>query len=364
MSSVGEAVAQAVKEFNAGNYRGALELLRPFLLAREKLSPQQELAVVGVASECYRFLLDFKAALPLAQRCVVLAQQLAGLRSLRHAQALQELCVVQTGLKNSVAASKAIKEALAIMEALGLQCHEGYGSMLEVLGGLDLDQGRYKEALAIYDKAKAVLVQYKEGGEYGTLLNDMAVCHQRLHQWNEAVASYKEAVEHRRIVHGTNHPEYAAALYNLAFLFDELKQYEEAIPRYEEALIICKRVYGDQHEQTVALAQDLAAARQRVEQPNRDTIDVGHKQCMCNQCGKIKEKMEWCTGCRRVWYCDKECQLQHWATHKPLCNVCLHCDAVLTKIKRCSRCLKAKYCGAECSKAHWSEHKKDCRSSK
>ncbi len=64
--------------------------------------------------------------------------------------------------------------------------------------------------------------------------------------------------------------------------------------------------------------------------------------------------------------CDKECQLQHWATHKPLCNVCLHCDAVLTKIKRCSRCLKAKYCGAECSRVHWSEHKKDCvaRSSK
>jgi hypothetical protein len=80
-------------------------------------------------------------------------------------------------------------------------------------------------------------------------------------------------------------------------------------------------------------------------------------------CGKIKEKMEWCTGGRRVWYCDKEPAA---APHKPLCNVCLHNDAVLTKIKRCLRCLKAKYGGTECSRAHWSEHKEDCvaRSSK
>jgi hypothetical protein len=31
--------------------------------------------------------------------------------------------------------------------------------MLAVLGDLDMDQEQYKEALAIYDKAKAVLVQ-------------------------------------------------------------------------------------------------------------------------------------------------------------------------------------------------------------
>jgi tetratricopeptide (TPR) repeat protein len=235
MSSVDEAVAQAVKERSAGNYRGGLELLRPFLIAREKLSPQQECSVVGLASGCYRALQDFKAALPLAQRCVVLEQQLAGPRSLRYAHALQDVCVVHQVLKDFVAASKAIRQALAIMEELGLQCHEGYGSMLMVLGWLDLEQRRYKEALAIHNKAKAVLVHYKEGNEYGLLLGVMAVCHQCLHQWNEAVACYKEAVEHRRNMHGINHPKYAAALYNLAVLFDKLKQYEEAIPRYEEA---------------------------------------------------------------------------------------------------------------------------------
>jgi tetratricopeptide (TPR) repeat protein len=99
------------------------------------------------------------------------------------------------------------------------------GSGLLVLGKLDFDQGRYKEALAIYDRAKAVLLQHKEGSEYGVLLSDMAIGHQCLHQWNEAVACHKEAAEHHRNVHGTNHPEYAGVLENLAVLFDELKQY-------------------------------------------------------------------------------------------------------------------------------------------
>ena len=85
---------------------------------------------------------------------------------------------------------------------------------------------------------------------------------------------------------------------------------------------------------------------------------------MCNQCGTIKEHMSKCDGCNRAWYCDAECQLKHWATHRPQCDVCIQCATVLTKIQRCSRCKKTKYCGFECSKAHWSEHKKDCVASK
>ncbi len=59
-------------------------------------------------------------------------------------------------------ARKAITEALGIMDELGLQEDEQYGSMLSVLGNLDMDQ-RYKEALEIYDKAKAVLVHTRNG---------------------------------------------------------------------------------------------------------------------------------------------------------------------------------------------------------
>jgi hypothetical protein len=69
------------------------------------------------------------------------------------------------------------------------------GCMLLMLGSLDQDQGRFKEALVNYVKAKAVLVQYK-GRDYGLVLNNMAFCHKELQQWNKAVACYKEVVEH------------------------------------------------------------------------------------------------------------------------------------------------------------------------
>jgi hypothetical protein len=70
--------------------------------------------------------------------------------------------------------------------------------MLLELGDLYNVQEQCKEALAIYDKAKAVLVHYKEGRDYGALLSNMSFCHKELSQWNVAVACLKEAVEHRK----------------------------------------------------------------------------------------------------------------------------------------------------------------------
>jgi tetratricopeptide (TPR) repeat protein len=229
-----------------------------------------------------------------------------------------------------------------------------YGSMLVVLGDLYVGQEHYKEALAIYDKAKAVLVHYKERREYGTLLSNMGGCHVRLSQWNEAVACYKEAVENCRTLYGPDLPIYATVLSELAGLFCLLKQFEEAIPRLEEALSIVQRVYGDQHQSTVMTAKCLAVARQDAKKSHRDKIDVGHEFRMCSQCGNIQENMNVCP-CFRAWYCGPDCQLQHWATHKPHCNVCLHCNTLLTKSMHCSHCNKAKYCNAACQKAHWSQ---------
>jgi hypothetical protein len=115
---VDETLEQAVKEFKAGNYRGAVALLRPLLRprAKEKLSLQQECGVVAWLSACYRFLGDYKSALPLAQRQVALEQQLHSPRSRQHAVALKVLCMVQRQLKAFPQARKGIAEALGIMD--------------------------------------------------------------------------------------------------------------------------------------------------------------------------------------------------------------------------------------------------------
>jgi tetratricopeptide (TPR) repeat protein len=205
-----KAVAQAKNEYKQGNYRRGVELLQPFVgPGAKKLTPQQERGVVRWLSQCYRFLRDNKAALPHAQRGLELTLQLYRPRSQEHAYALKGLCMVQTGLEAFLEARANITEALAIMDELGLQEEEDKecGSMLSTFGRIDLDEGLYRGALLTYSKAKTVLVQYKEGSYYAVVLNNMALCHKELHEWNEAIACYKEAIELLRTVRGNQHPE-------------------------------------------------------------------------------------------------------------------------------------------------------------
>jgi hypothetical protein len=171
--SVDETIGQAVQELKAGNYRGAVALLEPLLRplfgppAKEKLWPQQECDVVMWLSASHRFLEDHKAALPHSQRRLALEQHLHGPRSRQHAVALKVLCMVQRGLKAFPQARKAIAEALGIMDELGLQQDEQYGSMLAMVGDLDMDQGHYKEALAIYDRPRPCWCTTRNGASMG-----------------------------------------------------------------------------------------------------------------------------------------------------------------------------------------------------
>jgi hypothetical protein len=176
----------------------------------------------------------------------------------------------------------------------------------------------------------------------------MGVNHKQLQQWSKAVACCKEATENSHNLHGNSHPLYASTLGNLAFAFAKLKQYEEAIPRLEEALAIEQRVFGDQHERTVDTAKMLAEVRQLAVQSDRGAINVGHNFCMCSCCGAVSEAINTCP-CVCAWYCNGDCQLQHWPTHKPHCSVCFQCSTVLTK--HCSRCKQAKYCNSACQTA-------------
>jgi hypothetical protein len=109
----------AEKDYRAGNCWGELvALLLPLLQGKEKLLPRQELHVVRWLSDCHRFLDDEKAAWAAWAR----VNKSAVRRALKeHAEALKGLRMVHTGLKASPEARKAIEEALAIREELGLQ---------------------------------------------------------------------------------------------------------------------------------------------------------------------------------------------------------------------------------------------------
>ena len=45
----------------------------------------------------------------------------------------------------------------------------------------------------------------------------------------------------------------------------------------------------------------------------------------CGNCEEKKKERKKCTGCFHIWYCDRECQLQHWDKHKHECKVNVLC---------------------------------------
>jgi long-chain acyl-CoA synthetase len=269
---VDEALSIAAEEWRKANYRRGVEALQPFAGVND-VAPRQAMDVSHWLSRCYRFLFDFKTALPHGERSVQLARS-HWPRSREHAVALKEVSMVHRGLKDFPAAREAIVEAQTIMEEHGLQTDETYGAILSALGSLDYFQGRYREAEVTYGKAKAVLARYKLQREYGVLLGSMAVCHRAQQKWDEAVALYKEAAAQLRGLHGSGHPEYATTLHNLADTHAKLDQFHEAILCFQEALVIYERVYGVQHARTIETSKALAQARSKKESVWNDRRDV------------------------------------------------------------------------------------------
>jgi tetratricopeptide (TPR) repeat protein len=227
----------------------------------KKLTPQQERSMLALSYKCLRFLLDYRAALPLTQRLLALAVRFKGPRSEVHAVAPRALCLDYLGLRAFSEASAVITESASIMEELGLQQQEEYGLVLTTLGDVKRQLGRHREALIVYSKAKVVLDQFKARRSYGILLNNMAVCFDGLHLWNEALAFCFESIEHARTLVGDTHPEYAARVRNLGELYAKLGEFGNAVPRFKEALAVFNSVLGEGHGRTIATAARLADVR-------------------------------------------------------------------------------------------------------
>ncbi len=47
--------------------------------------------------------------------------------------------------------------------------------------------------------------------------------------------------------------------------------------------------------------------------------EIDEKYC-CSNCKRPKLDTKRCTGCKKVWYCSKECQKKDWKLHKNKCK--------------------------------------------
>ena len=106
-----------------------------------------------------------------------------------------------------------------------------------------------------------------------------------------------------------------------------------------------------------------------------ETRDGAEVKRECSSCGKASESLKHCTRCRKVSYCGKSCQQADWPRHKSMCadhedksegvtrDACACCGKTSDTLKKCTGCRRVSYCDKNCQKAHRSVHKTACTQS-
>lgn len=392
--------------YDAGRYRQIISMLTPLFKKKKKknktLTPEQECRASKLLGMCHRMLVDFKAALPYAKRCLKLAPKVWPEDSVNFVNAIAELGDTELGLKDYIPAKSHFNEAIAILKALGMENSADYGGALMNVANVDYKQQRHKEALDGYVKAKVVLDNFKDHRSYGALLSAMGVCLVDLKRYAEAMVYCRENVEWFCKMFGNQHLNYAISLSNLGWLYREIKQYEFAIREYDTALVIFKRVYGDRHSRTLDINQGIFECRV-LQKKDRLSIETDHDYRMCNACLKVDTTVVYICACDKVYYCSDECRVNFFAEHKPDCVMCFACEGEFPDLKdwkrcgvcnmnkycsdacqekdkahkcvarcyecckdgiklmKCSACNVASYCSTDCQLAHWSIHKTECK---
>ena len=96
----------------------------------------------------------------------------------------------------------------------------------------------------------------KEGMEYATALNNLAMIYENTGRYDEAEPLYDEALSIRRRVLGADHPNTAGSLNNLAGLYYAQERYAEAAPLSNEVVEIMERVLGAEHPNTKIMREN------------------------------------------------------------------------------------------------------------
>lgn len=351
-------IDQAEKFYFDKKYEEAIELLTSILERIGENAPptEQKVAALYYLSYSLYALERCIEAKPYMISYIEDKRKLKGIGTEDEFRILSVLYCIYRNSKDYLKAYDICKEEARCFGNLSKDNRRIYANTVVEIADFDLKREAYIECLSLYEEAKKIFVENKYEDSHRKLIVKLIHYHQKLYQFDKAFTCCKQLI--KLTPQKTN--EYGDVLIHLSSLYYNLKQYEKACVLMEEALTI-KNV----DKQTVETK--LTEIREKARIVHRESLEVGHMYRICNECDTITENMDICNGCCRAWYCNKECQLRHWPTHKPLCVVCMNCDKPLNRdtiLLRCSLCNSAKYCDEECLKANLEEHKKTCNPTK
>ena len=168
--------------------------------------------------------------------------------------------VVQLAGQGKYKEAVAIAEkALALAERVLGPEHPETLSSLNNLAAMYQDQGRHGEAEPLYKRALEARerVLGKEHPKTLTSVNNLADLYRVQGRFREAEALFKRALEADERVLGKEHPDTLVSVNNLAFIYQAQGRYSEAEPLYKRALAAYERVRGPEHPDTLTSVNNL-----------------------------------------------------------------------------------------------------------
>ena len=137
--------------------------------------------------------------------------------------------------------------------------HSRTASALNALAGALRLQGRWQEAISMYQEARAIdeVVLGPRHPETAAPINNIGNVYHSVNRYAESLPYYEKALEIRREAYGQWHADVGAGLSNVANALGTLGRNREALEHHEEALKIRERVFGPDHPE---VANSLANA--------------------------------------------------------------------------------------------------------
>jgi tetratricopeptide (TPR) repeat protein len=232
---------------------------------------------------------EWDSAEPLIRRVAICRKDLLGERHPLYINTLASMSIIKKAQKQYEEAESLIQEAIRGYRALpGERDRERSLPVQHNLGLLYAAQGRYEEAIQVYEKTLHEVEGLLDPGDHisVTLMANLADAQCKSGHQLQAQLTYERALKIMEEVWGVEHPETLRMMNDLGQVYEMQLRWEDAEALYVKLLEVQKKQWGEEHVKTLNAMGSLAHTYSGQGRYG-DSMDLQHHvvKCMVDQFG-------------------------------------------------------------------------------
>ncbi len=180
----------------------------------------------------------------------------------------------------------ALQQAVALMQAKRVLDTPSGAVVLNNLGELHYQLGRYADAIPYYERAISFAKASTPPVELAVTYRNLGIVYQLTGRPADALSAYKNSIELLKKA-PNERVQIASTINNAATLFDDMHRYQEAEKLYQQALSIYQASFGQKHLYVAAAYNnlgmlykktgDLVRAEQMMQSANAILAEIFHR---------------------------------------------------------------------------------------